>query len=124
MKRLNYVELTFIILIFCLISSCQQKEEEPVDLIVGTWENVESSVDFSRTVTLSFYSDKTGLSTVKYVVFGNPESHNNNFTYTTKDGVLTWIFGTQFSETPYSISGDQLYLTYLEEDMVLTRKLP
>ena len=123
MNKLNPVGLTFIILIFYLFSSCQ-KEEELVDPIVGTWEYSESSVDFSRTVTLSFHSDKTGLSTVKYVVFGNPESHNNNFNYITKDGVLTWIFGTEFSKTPYSISGDQLYLTYLEEEMVLTRKLP
>ena len=123
MNKLTYVGLTFIIVIFCLISSCQ-KEEDPVDPIVGTWEYSESSVDFSRTVTLSFHSDKTGLSTVKYVVFGNPESHNNNFNYSTKDGVLTWIFGTDFSKTPYSISENELYLTYLEEDMVLTRKLP
>jgi len=122
MKKLSSFGFTLIILILYLISSCQKEEEEPVDPIVGTWEYVESSVDFSMTVTLSFHSDKRGLSTVNYVVFGNPESHNSNFTYSTKDGVLTWVFGTQFSNTPYSISGNQLSLRYFDKDMVLTRK--
>jgi hypothetical protein len=122
MKKLSLVGITLIILNFVFLSC--QKEEDPDDPIVGTWEYTETSTDFSKTVTLSFYSSNTGLSTVDYIVFGNSESYNNNFSYSIKDGILTMAIGTKFYNTPYSISENQLSLKYLEEDMVLTRKLP
>jgi hypothetical protein len=113
--------VTFVILVFMFITACQ-KDEEPVDPIVGTWEFVETSVDFSRTVTLTFNADKTGLSTVTYVVYGEPDNKNNNFTYSTKNGILTLIIGFEITDSPYSISENQLSTTYRGEMMVFTRK--
>ncbi len=113
--------ITFVILAFILISACK-KDEEPIDPIVGTWEYVESSVDFSRTVTLTFNADKTGLSTVSYLVYGEQDNKNNNFTYSTKNGILTLIIGFEITDSSYSISENQLTTNYQGEMMVFTRK--
>lgn len=121
MKKINAVGFTFLILIFSLITSCQ-KDDEPVDPIVGTWEYVETSEDFSRTVTLTFYEDKSGISTVTYLVYGEPDKKNNNFTYSTKNGILTLIVGFDITDSPYSIAENQLTTTYLGEVLVFKRK--
>ncbi len=111
----------FVALVLMLSIACQ-KEEEPVDPIVGTWEYVESSEDFSRTVTLTFNADKSGLSKVSYVIYGDTDERNNNFTYSTKNGILTIIIGFEITDSPYSISENQLTTTFQGDLMVLTRK--
>jgi hypothetical protein len=108
-------------LVLILITACQ-KDEEPVDPIVGTWEYIESSADFSRTVTLTFNADKSGLSKVTYVVYGDTDEKNNNFTYSTKNGILTLIIGFEITDSPYSITEDQLTTTFRGEELVFTRK--
>lgn len=113
--------ITVLIVIFTLTTACQ-KDEEPVDPIVGTWEYTESSVDFSRTVTLTFNADKSGLSKVKYLVFGDGDEKNNNFIYSTKDGILTLIIGFEITDVPYLISENQLTTTFQGEVLVFTRK--
>ena len=121
MKKNFALGITLMILILGFVTSCS-KEEIPVDPIVGTWEYSETSQDFSMTVVLTFNSDKSGLSKVSYIVFGQPESHNHNFIYTADGSVLTFIVGTEITDTPYSISENKLTLNYLDEEMVLTRK--
>ena len=121
MKKYITVGLTLMIVVFSSVTSCN-KEEIPVDPIVGIWEYSETSEDFSMTVTLTFNSDKTGLSKVAYIVFGQPESYNYNFIYSTNGSVLTLIVGTEITDTPYSISENKLTLNYLDEELVLTRK--
>ena len=119
MKKIS-VFITILIVVFTLNTACQ-KEEEPVDPIVGTWEYTESSVDFSRTVTLTFNSDKSGLSKVTYLVFGDGDEKNNNFVYNTKDGILTLIIGFEITDVPYLISENQLTTTFQGEVLVFTR---
>lgn len=111
----------FTVLAFTLIIACQ-KDEEPVDPIVGTWEYVETSADFSRTVALTFNADKSGLSKVTYLVFGDTDEKNNNFIYSIKNGILTLIIGFAITDSPYSISENQLTTTFRGEMMVFTRK--
>ncbi|MBK6282210.1 MAG: lipocalin family protein [Draconibacterium sp.] len=111
----------FVALVLMLSIACQ-KEEEPVDPIVGTWEYVESTEDFSRTVTLTFNADKSGLSRISYVIYGDTDERNNNFTYSTKNGILTIIIGFEITDSPYSISENQLTTTFQGDLMVLTRK--
>jgi hypothetical protein len=120
MRKIAFAYI-FSVLAFSLIAGCQ-KDEMPIDPIVGTWEYAETSDDFSRTVTLTFYADKTGLSTVKYVVFGKPETRNNNFTYIADAGNLTMVIGFEFNTAPYSISQNELTMTYLGEVLVLKKK--
>ncbi len=111
----------FVALVLMLSIACQ-KDEEPVDPIVGTWEYVESSEDFSRTVTLTFNADKSGLSRISYVIYGDTDERNNNFTYSTKNGILTLIIGFEITDSPYSISENQLTTTFQGDLMVFTRK--
>ena len=113
--------IMFLIVIFTLTTACQ-KEEDTVDPIVGTWENVQTSVDFSRTVTLTFNADKSGLSKIKYLVYGDEDEKNNNFTYNTKNGILTLIIGFEITDVPYLISENQLTTTFQGEVLVFTRK--
>ena len=112
---------TIVALVLMLITACQ-KEEEPVDPIVGTWEYVENSEDFSRIVTLTFNADKSGLSKVSYVIYGDADERNNNFTYSTKNGILTLIIGFEITDSSYSISENQLTTTFQGDLMVFTRK--
>ncbi|HRX12423.1 MAG TPA: hypothetical protein P5210_12270 [Draconibacterium sp.] len=111
----------FLVFVVLLITACQ-KEEEPVDPIVGTWEYAENSEDFSRIVTLTFNADKSGLSKIVYVVFGDTDERNNNFTYSTKNGILTLIIGFEITDSPYSISENQLTTTFQGDLLVFTRK--
>ncbi len=113
--------ITFVFLLLVVITACR-KDEEPVDPIVGTWEYSENSKDFSRTITLTFYADKSGISKDTYVVFGEPDIKINNFTYLTKNGILTLIMGYEITDSLYSISENQLTTTYRGEVLVFTRK--
>ena len=113
--------IMFLIVVFTLTAGCQN-EEDPVDPIVGTWENVQTSVDFSRTVTLTFNADKSGLSKIKYLVYGDEDEKNNNFTYNTKNGILTLIIGFEITDVPYLISENQLTTTFQGEALIFTRK--
>ena len=112
---------TFLVFVVLLITACQ-KEEEPVDPIVGSWEYTESSEDFSRIVTLTFNADKSGLSKVSYIIYGDADERNNNFTYSTKNGILTLIIGFEITDSPYSISEDKLTTTFQGDLLVFTRK--
>lgn len=113
--------IIILIVVFTLTTACRN-DEDTVDPIVGTWENVQTSVDFSRTVTLTFNADKSGLSKVTYLVFGDTDEKNNNFTYNTKNGILTLIIGFEITDVPYLISENQLTTTFQSEVLVFTRK--
>lgn len=121
MKKYFATGITLMILIFSSITSCK-KEEIPLDPIVGIWEFTESSEDFSRIIKLTFNPDNTGLSQTDYLIYGEPDSKNSNFVYLTNGSILTIILGVEPTDYPYSISGNQLTITYPEEVLVFERK--
>jgi len=121
MKKSCAFIIVLMLTVLSSITSCN-KEEIPLDPIVGIWEYSNIQKDFSISATLTFNEDKTGLSQVEYIIYGKPESRNSNFVYITSGSILTIIIGTEITETPYSISENQLSITYLGEDMVLTKK--
>ena len=56
------------------------------------------------------------------MIYGDNDERNNNFTYSTKNGILTLIIGFEITDSPYSISENQLTTTFQGDLMVLTRK--
>ena len=123
MKKINAIGITFILLILGSFISCDKnKEENTINLIVGTWEYEESSEGFSMTVTLTFNSDNTGVSKIEIVYDGIPDTETSNFTYQISGNKLTVNEDGDISEVTYSISGDKLTITEDGYDMVFTKK--
>lgn len=121
MKKYFAIGLTLMVLVLVSFTSCQD-DEIPIDPIVGIWEFSESDEDFSRTVTLTFNPDNTGLEEIDYLIYGQPDSNNSNFVYLLKGSTLTLFYGVEPTDYPYAISGNKLTITYPEEVLVFTKK--
>ena len=129
MKQYKSVGLILLTLIVGFLYSC--KDEVEVNPIVGVWEfsEVENGngedgapdIIYSRYIKLTFNPDNTGLEEIDYIIYDQPDSYNSNFVYLTKNDILTFFYGAQPTDRPYSIDGNKLTITYLSEELVYTK---
>jgi hypothetical protein len=121
MKNLYAFGIAVVFIVLVSITSCN-KDDIQVDPIVGEWEYSETQEDFSRTITMTFMADNTGLEEIDYIIYGQPDSRNSNFVYLLNEGILTLIFGVEPNDYPYNISENKLTITYPDEVLTFTRK--
>ena len=128
MNKILAIRLVLVIAIIGFFTSC--KDEVVIDPIVGVWEYSEierggeddvTDIIFSRHIELTFNPDNTGLEEIDYIIYDQPDSHNSNFVYLTKNGILTLFFGVEPTDYTYSISGNKLTIKYPSEELVFTK---
>lgn len=122
MKKISALGLAFMMITVMMITSCDKKEDETVDPIVGTWEITETIEGFSMVITITFNADKTGFSKSEYGYEGEMETESESFTYSTNGNKLTVTVDGDASVVTYSIIGNELTVIDEEEVLVFTKK--
>lgn len=122
MKKINLALITILIIGLGVFNSCDKKETESTDPIVGVWELKESGDGYSLTLTITFNSNKTGMLKEEYIEDGSTESYTDNFTYSTDNNDLVLIIDEETIELTYSISGSKLTISEEGEDMLIFTK--
>ena len=99
------------ILMVSLLTSCE-KEEEVINLFIGTWENTEVTNLGSVVATMTYMSDMTMTFTFIIDINGAITTTTNDYTYSYTDTkIIVSQAGTPDEVSDYIINGDELTLS-------------